>query len=408
MQLLMKNSLKWANLSLFLLGLSIGSFPFVASAAMVSFCFFNVLYGYFNRKEIKRWKFTYFFPIWGILVIYIACLFYSPNISYGLKYVSRSLIFVVVPFVFWYRGGIDRNTYLKTTKFFIIGVTLTCVISLLISSFNYLGSQNLEEFTYYQLADTIHLHPTYLSLFILAALILLHRHKKERMLFKLFVVIVSILMLLLLQSRVAFIGLALVVVYSFISSKSMNYKRGILFFSVLIISLGFLSNDLKNRFNEIISYNPSIDALGTFSENGINQRVWLWNSAFKQIKKEPIFGYGFGAQRNLFQWQVEKMMIEDEFDNELYIAAKKLSDNNLHNQYLQIIYECGYLGLFLFLGLLFFLGIILLKRKKYPELLVLVVVSIFLITENLFARQMGIYFFGFMFATFLSVSEEIE
>lgn len=404
----MKNSLKWANLSLFLLGLSIGSFPFVASVAMVLFCFFNVLYGYFNRKETKRRKFIYFLPIWGILVIYIACLIYSPNISYGLKYISRSLIFVIVPFVFWYRGGINLNTYLKTTKFFIIGVTLTCIISLLISSFNYLGSQNLEEFTYYQLADTIHLHPTYLSLFILAALILLHRHKKERLLFKLLVVVVSVLMLLLLQSRVAFIGLGLVVVYSFISSNSMNYKRGILFFSALIISLGFLSNDLKNRFNEIISYNPSIDALGTFSENGINQRVWLWNSAFKQIKKEPIFGYGLGAQRNLFQWQVEKMMIEDEFDNELYIAAKKLSENNLHNQYLQIIYECGYLGLFLFLGLLFFLGIILLKRKKHPELLVLVVVSLFLITENLFARQMGIYFFGFMAATFLSVSEEIE
>ena len=407
MHFFLKNSQVFANSSLFLLSFTIGSFPIITSIALVLFCVFNVLHGYLNRKEIKSQKFMIMAPIWGILIIYLLSLVYSPNLSYGIKYISRSQVFLLIPFVFWFRGGINEETYLKTTKFFIFGITISCILSLIIATFKFLASDSLEEFTYYELAETIGLHPTYFSLFLLTALVFLNRQKELRNLYKFIIVILCIAVLILLQSRIALLGLIVVIFYSLFAS-SKKYRKLLLLSSVLILILGITSKDLKERYKEIILFKFTSEVIGTFEENGINQRIWLWSNAFQFIKEQPVFGYGLGAQRNLFKWQVEKGLLEQEFDNELQIAEKNLSDKNFHNQYLQIWYECGLLGLLAFIMALFGVFYTLFKRKEYAQLIVLILFVLFLLTENIIARQMGIFYFAFIFSVFLSTSKELD
>jgi O-antigen ligase len=403
---MIKNLNNLANGSLLLFSFSIASFPIVSSIALIVFSVFNVLYGYIKRKEIKRVNFLIYIAIWGLFIMYLVALTYSPNLSYGTKYLGRSLALVLIPFVFWCRGRIDAKVYSEVTKYFILGVSTSCVLSLSISLIAFFQTGNINHFTYYELAETIKSHPTYFSLFILTALVILPKQKDLTNCYKLIVLFICLSTLILLQSRIALFGLTGVIIYSYLNTSKKVVKNLILFVSFLIIIIGFGSKDLRNRLVEVIDFEPSFEAVGTFDENGINQRSWLWSAAFRQIRERPLFGYGLGSQRNLFKWQVEKEFLGQEFNYELFLAGKNNSKKNLHNQYLQLWYEGG-----VFCVLIFLTALILMihrygKYKDYEKLTVLGIFIFFLITENMMARQMGIFFYAFMFSFFLSDSKK--
>ena len=78
------------------------------------------------------------------------------------------------------------------------------------------------------------------------------------------------------------------------------------------------------------------------------------------------------------------------------IATKEIASKNLHNQYVQTIYELGFVG-----GFVYLISIVVLlwkgyKNKKSDFLLVFGFFLLFLITENLLERQLGIYFYAFI------------
>lgn len=404
MNFLLKNNRSLADKSLFLFSFSIAAVPIISSFALGIFIVFNILYGYKNRRESKDDNFLLYISIWGVLIIYLIAMTYSPNFSYGIKILSRSFALLLIPFVFWFRGKLEPKVCNETIKYFVIGVVFSCILSLSISTINFFETGDIKSFTYYELAETIELHPTYFSLFILAALVFLHRIRDTRLIYKFIISFICLFTLILLQSRIALLGLVIVILYSFLNTSSNLYKRLIVFGTVLIIIIGVNSKGLTNRIIEISNFEPTLENIGTFEENGINQRSWLWQQAFIQIKEQPIFGYGLGAQRNIFKLKVEKELLQQEFNNELTIAGKNLSDRNLHNQYLQFWYEGGILGLFLFLAALFILFYKFFRNKDFANLTIFLLFSIFLVTENMLARQMGIFFYAFIFSFFLSES----
>ncbi|MFT4644289.1 MAG: O-antigen ligase [Planctomycetota bacterium] len=406
MNFFLKNSQLLANKSLILFSFSIATFPIVSSIVLIVFSAFNVFYGYIKRKEIKRVNFSGYIAIWGLLVMYLVALTYSPNLSYSAKYLSRSVALVLIPFVFWCRGGMDTKLYSEVTKYFILGVLTSCVLSLSISLIAFFQTGDINHFTYYELAETIDLHPTYFSLFILTALVFLSKQRNISNLFKFIISLTCLATLMLLQSRIALFGLTGLIIYSYLNTSTKFFKKLILFGSIIIVLIGINSTDLSSRIIEVVDFEPSLEAVGTFDENGINQRFWLWSAAFGQIKERPLLGYGLGAQRNLFKWQVQKGFLQQEFNYELFLAGKNLSDKNLHNQYLQLWYEGGVLGLLLFLMALISMFYKHNKNKSFGKLSVLLIFSIFLITENMMARQMGIFFYAFIFSFFLSESKE--
>lgn len=405
MTLFKRYSLELANWSLYLFCFSIGLFPIISSIGLVIFCIFSIAQGYLKPSEKQRQNFLIFLPIWGLLALYLLCLIYSPNVTYGIKFISRSLALFLVPFVLWYKGGIDNITYSKSLKFYIFGITAACILSLFIACLNYYISRSFGEFTYYKLADTLGLHPTYFSLFILTSLVLLHRLNISKKI-KLLVVLLSVFVIILLQTRIAILGLSVVAVYSFIISSSRYYRWALAISIVGLTIVIFSSNNLVNRYKDVIYFEPSEEDIGTFEENGINQRAWIWKTAFRHIVEKPLIGYGLGAQRNVFKWKVEKELLEEEFDNKLMLAGKALSDKNLHNQYLQIWYECGFFGLLFFLVTLCFILFSSFQRRYFAELTILFLFSLFLFTESLLMRQMGIFFYSLIFSLFLSVLKE--
>lgn len=406
MNILKKNALNLSNGTLFLLSLSISSFPIVASIVSVLFIFFNLFYAFIYKDEILKFSLLQYLPVYIIFIILLISLTYSPDYELGLNIIFKSQVLLIFPIVFWLRGGIDRLTLIKAKKYYVYGVAISIVISLMLALFNYIKSGNPSNFTYYDLAETIELHPTYFSLFILSALCFVFFGITKKSLFNVLFIFISIFTILLLESRIAFFGLIIVIIYGIFVTQLKDNKV-IIISSLLLALIGGLSSEgLKNRLLEVSSLETTEQEIGTFLENGINQRTWLWTNAIDQIKQKPILGYGLGSQKNQFKWQIEKNLLSQDFDYEFNKAAISVSNRNLHNQYLQFFYESGLIGLLLFLTGIFLMLIKFYKQKQHSKALILLLFSIFLITENLLYRQMGIYFFAFIFSLFLSEKME--
>lgn len=406
MNILKKNALYLSNGTLFLLSISISSFPIVASVASVLFIFFNLFYAYTNKDEIERVSLLNYLPVYIIFIILLISLCYSPDYELGLNIIFKSQVLLIFPIVFWARGGFDRLTLNKAIKYYVYGVALSIIISLTIALFNYIKSGNPSNLTYYELAETIELHPTYFSLFVLSAMCFVFSSITKNSFFNILFTFISILSIILLESRIAFFGLFLVVLYGMTVTK-LKFKKIIIAGSLLILLIGVnTSEGLKNRLFEVSSLETKEQEIGTFQENGINQRTWLWTNAIEQIKQKIIFGYGLGSQKTQFKWQIEKNLLSQDFDYEFNKAAIALSSRNLHNQYLQFFYESGLIGFFLFLIGIFLMALKFYRNKQYSKVLILLLFSIFLITENLLQRQMGIYFYAFIFS--LSLCKKME
>lgn len=399
---------KAANYSLFLMSFFISSLPILSSITIVSFIIISLGFGIKNKNSIDKKSIWIFAPIIVIYGIFLISFIYSPNIDYGIKILSRSLMILIVPIIFWLRGDVNKKEYLKTIYFFILGVFTSCLVSLLIAVISYFQNYDISVFTYYELAEHIRLHPTYFSLFILTGLIFLQLFETNiKNSIKVVITIVFLTMLVLLESRIAVLSLLLFGFYLMFTSFFKERKVLFLLGFTFILIIGTLSSNLRNRIKDLVSIESTESInIGTFKENGINQRIWLWSTALKQIKQQPFFGYGLGSQDNLFKWQVEKDLLGEEFNFEAKQASLKLAELNLHNQYLQFLYESGIVGLFCFILILISLYKTFYKQKNFKELVVFTLVLLFMMTENIISRQMGIHFFVFTTCFFLSKSNE--
>ena len=159
----------------------------------------------------------------------------------------------------------------------------------------------------------------------------------------------------------------------------------------------------KQIFPETEDYSVLI---GTNAEDGITQRVWLWGTAIDHVKERPVLGFGLKSQQALFKWKVHKQILETENDPAYDKAALQVAGLNLHNQYLQIFYEAGIMGLSIFLLSIVLAFRVAIRLKNKLFIFIYATFLVFLFTENLMDRQMGIYFYSFMMPFFLLYSKD--
>ena len=280
-------------------------------------------------------------------------------------------------------------------KAFIIGVFVSGILALVSASFRAIQGQDWEQLVYFSFTEDIYAHPVYFSLFVVVSQVFLldNRHGFSRLKFILLSIFFA-LFILLAQSKTGILLFGAIIIIDFTVHLFSRGKRvQALMASVVMISFFILLGG-KSRVSEILNKPFSVE-IGTQLEDGVHQRKWLWLKATGQWKDSPILGYGLGSQRNLFAWRVEKEILETKELSSSHIkAAKVISKLNLHNQYLQYLYEAGLLGiavLFTAFGYQIWNASLVKFDASGKALLIFM---IFLATENLLDRQMGIYFYA--------------
>ena len=143
---------------------------------------------------------------------------------------------------------------------------------------------------------------------------------------------------------------AFVLVFWFIRSSSVTFKKAIPFVLLLIALVAAVTLPMINRLSEL---DPSLEDQGT-----LQVRKIIWLGAFDLFKDSPLLGHGPGSFQILFP----------QYRNPYY-SILGVSHNTLHAhcEYLEILVDIGLVGLILW-GLAVWGVLLFLRRLKNVDL----------------------------------------
>ena len=160
---------------------------------------------------------------------------------------------------------------------------------------------------------------------------------------------------------------------------------------VLIIAGAFILNP---DFRHKLLYTNQEENSGSWTSIALQNepRAIIWDSAYEIAMEEglTISGIGFAETNRRLMAQYYKRIDDPEV-----LENFQTKRYNTHNQFIDFYLASGLIGIVLFLGLL---GVYFYRnyRTLYPTAL-LATFMIYAFVENVFHRQIGAYYAGFIF-----------
>ena len=146
--------------------------------------------------------------------------------------------------------------------------------------------------------------------------------------------ILSIIGIIILGSRLGFLSLFIIYFLYFLFYKKNRLAQ--VFSIIIIIVVSFFINNTRS-INDKISY-PRIENLA--KDESTNQRLNFYKKALNLSFEKPLFGYGLGS------WKYESLPYEESKNKDLLVPYYT------HNDFLQIFFELGFIGLVAYLFIL--------------------------------------------------------
>ncbi|MDN3723111.1 O-antigen ligase family protein [Aequorivita sp. SDUM287046] len=204
-------------------------------------------------------------------------------------------------------------------------------------------------------------------------------------------ILVNALFIILIASKIAVISLfALLLLRQFYGQR--RWGKTILA-SIAIVAVLGLFYVLKNEGKIHSSQRADSSNAHTFIENSMTYelRAVVWSCAQKIISTEgfSMTGMGFGTTKDklvsCYQTNISNPLKKERFVQERY---------NTHNQFLDFYLSAGFIALLLFLAFIVFTFIT--NRKRFFPTAILATLLMYCLVENLFHRQIGAYYIGFI------------
>lgn len=320
-----------------------------------------------------------------IVIDLLIPIFYSYeniNLDSMIKYLGFLFIFLISLSSSF--AAMDANRY---RKFFIL-----IIIILILSSFFF---ENMFVGGEERMAGVFK-NPNNLALFAFSLLFFLNE-KKDNTLMKTFIYIAIVLILIISATTGAIIAFLIGISYKlFMDNAKRKYSYLVLGLVAFFLLANFIEipiiNRIKTQFTIVlneggvlsspyskIDYGYLANKYGVSGYTSGLYRIDLWRTSVylfgQQNTKEKLFGIGTGGSINLIQ------------------------ENLPHNEYIRLLLETGFVGLFLY-ALLF---IKLFQRSRRGLRYIYVIFAVFCFTENIFDNMI----FMSLFALFLSSSVKI-
>jgi len=380
------------QINLFLL-LMLFAFPIIplrySGILMIVFglsCFIN--YFFVNRL---KYKFDYVLIITLIFpLLYLTNYFLNPESFDSWFAFEKRISLFVMPILFSFTViNIKRHKLFLAYNLSVLVLSAGVLIYLLFFGIN---EEHLVGGQFYAIRTTIEeitlIHPTYFSLFvgfsfyiILNTLIKSKYHLLNSTL-KLLHLFVLLIALILLASKMFFLSTFVIIPIIIIKSKLKTiYRIGMIcfFYLLIILSVIFVPN-LNQRLSELDF--SKIEIPKNNEINSTNLRFGIYHCSIELLKENYILGLGTAKLQQELNNCYKSINV-----NELHKI-----NYNTHNEYINIWLGLGLFGLLVFLLILFFSF-----RKSLANdehFIFLLLFCIFCITENLLARQHGIFLFA--------------
>jgi len=353
----------------------------ISSQAIIGFVLFWVFYNSFKEKKAVLKKNLIPFivlsaPFWLVLLGTI----FTNDIETALKDMTKKISFLIIPLTFL-SVKFHNKTVIFITKQFCFGVFIASLLALMKTV--YFKANSLGDYYYYdKLSILLNKHTTYFALFVVLSILIIISQLLNKKINK----ITSILMLLLfvpllymLSVRISvlalLIGLLILVGYHL----KTKYLIGLLIVLPILFGSIYFTPNFQKRFEKSTIENTEID--------DSEFRKLHWKAVLESISQNSLLaGNGTGSKRDFLYNKYKEYKLTAAYEDEY----------NAHNQFLEMQFNHGLIGLALFLIMLFYVAIKFIKYKDSLAISLLAVLVIFMLTESILERHSGIVIFSLL------------
>ena len=347
-----------------------------------------------SSEKILFLKSKYLLLFVSFYLLYLVGMLWTENASFGWLDLTEKLSILIFPLIApRLEANLDKEKLSKILIAFVTGcfiATLVCITHACYMWFNY--SENY----FYYAKLSVFFHPTYLSMYILLAIVVLFWEYfiktdiNKRKLIVLLLISWFWFFIILLQSKAGIIIASLVFI-TFAIILLINHKKYIQIITVLLILFGgyYFVNKFVITANNSRIYNAEYNILDkkvdTTTTESSQARILVWEASAKIIEKNILFGVGTGDIKD----ELDKMYVK------MNMTGAHKERLNAHNQYLQSAISLGILGIISIIAIFLFPFIYSIKEKKYIYSFFLVIVGLNIFVESMFETQAGVMFYAF-------------
>jgi O-antigen ligase len=344
-----------------------------------------------SKELLSKKDFFYALPIAIFLLWHLVCVLYSPYSSDGIAsvVVKLPLILYVIAFL---GLRIESDMLLKCMKYISISLFVIFLYLLFKASFQYQKLQIGAVFFNESLARPI-MHPGYLSYYyLMPTLFWMQRffaHPNRRCFLYLIAVGLPLFMLISKVSYIVFFLFLIVLIVQGLRRRYYSLKQIVIGFAFFCAAAYLLisSTTIQNRFIEIGNAFKS-DYSKVTAGHSTPARVLLWRIALGYIAKEPVWGYGTGAGRNV---------LDNHYVKHDMTSFHKYKLNS-HNQYLHFLLDNGLVGLMIFVIAMIAYAKHFWQNRIYFGVAILFAWAAIFATDDMLEVQAGTMLFGFYIA----------
>jgi O-antigen ligase len=320
---------------------------------------------------------------WDLMLFFFVLvigLLYSTDSLLGIRQIETSLSLLGVPLAFYNLSVFSKERLAKTFYAFAFGAFVAGLICLTNASISFLETGSYQVFFFNTFTQIIDSHPTYFAYYLIFVItyglyFLYYELPRKFVVWLIAALPFFFILLLLTGGQTAFISLILVFSF-FISKYALEEKTSR---ESLVVAL--IATMLVCMVVLTIFFRNNEQFFSTGSQNDYWERMALWKSAIA-ANTNPLFGVGTGDYN----------LVLNEYyrGHEMNHFAKE--NFNSHNQFIQLYFSNGLVGLF---GLLLLLGRPLYISVTQRNLLGILLYFPFLmygVTEVFLGRYQGVVF----------------
>ena len=216
-------------------------------------------------------------------------------------------------------------------------------------------------------------------------------------------ILINVLFIALIASKIAGISLFVLLLIRQFYGQRKVWKMVLASVAILaVVGLFFLvKNESTNPYNSESKANtivPIIENTRTYELRAI-----VWECAAKIINDDgfTLSGNGFATTNDRLVSCYESQILNPEKRNDFITK-----EYNTHNQFLDFYLSSGFIALLLFLG--FIVVSFLSVRKRFLPTAMLAILIMYCLVENVFHRQIGAYYIGFILIMIMTSVSSLE
>lgn len=323
-----------------------------------------------------------------LFLIVVVGLLHTSDMQQGIRDIERSAFLIALLIIVYQLRNLGIGSFWVMFSFTTACIALT--LYGLVATFLNDKQQEILELGHASFPENIHIHPTYLSLYLIFIFyFLLETVRKKRlelnrlsMYGMISILIYVVVLLVFLRSQMSLLIFSML----FIVYIVIIFKRRAWLVTFSLFTIGFLVFLLDSK--RVVTF---FDTYGKNVSSALDQRFFVWEGAIEGIKSHVFFGAGTGGEQRLISEGYAKTGYQEGIDNSY----------NAHNQYLQFLARNGAIELLCFLALLVYSFRQSLKMPNYIFLMFNMTVTLIMFTESFLDVQRGIVFFYFFLCVFI-------